>query len=53
MADEMSIKVSIVEDDDRVRSSLAQLIGSSAGFRCVSQHPSAEKALERTSIGQT
>jgi DNA-binding NarL/FixJ family response regulator len=39
------IKVSIVEDDVRVRKSLAQLIELSEGFCCVSQFPSAEKAL--------
>lgn len=39
------IKVSIVEDDARVRKSLTQLVELSEGFRCVSQYPSAEKAL--------
>lgn len=43
----MSISVSIVEDDADVRQSLARLINSSPGFRCVSQHPSAEEALEQ------
>ena len=43
---DMPITVSIVEDDVRVRGSLARLIDQSAGFRCVSQHPSAENALE-------
>ena len=42
----MSISVSIVEDDPGVRASLAQLIDSSPGFRCLSQHPSAESALQ-------
>jgi DNA-binding NarL/FixJ family response regulator len=42
----VSISVSIVEDDAGVRASLAQLIDSSPGFRCLSQHPSAEKALQ-------
>jgi DNA-binding NarL/FixJ family response regulator len=42
----MSIAVSIVEDDPGVRSSLAKLINSSPGYRCVSQHASAENALE-------
>jgi DNA-binding NarL/FixJ family response regulator len=42
----MSITVSIVEDDVRVRGSLARLIDHSEGFSCVSQHPSAENALE-------
>ena len=41
----MSISVSIVEDDAQVRTSLARLIDSSPGFRCVSQHASAENAL--------
>lgn len=43
----MSISVSIVEDDAEVRQSLARLINSSPGYRCVSQHPSAEEALEK------
>jgi DNA-binding NarL/FixJ family response regulator len=43
--DTMSISVSIVEDDPGVRNTLAKLIDSSAGFRCLSQHPSAESAL--------
>jgi DNA-binding NarL/FixJ family response regulator len=42
----MTIAVSVVEDDVRVRGSLARLIDRSEGFRCVSQHPSAENALE-------
>src|SRR5450756_2971703 len=42
----MSISVSIVEDDPGVRSTLAKLINSSPGYRCVSQHASAENALE-------
>ncbi len=42
----MSISVSIVEDDADVRRSLARLINSSPGYRCVSEHPSAEEALE-------
>jgi DNA-binding NarL/FixJ family response regulator len=42
----MSIAVSIVEDDPGVRSSLVKLINSSPGYRCVSQHSSAESALE-------
>ncbi len=41
----MSIAVSIVEDDPQVRSSLARLIDSSPGYRCVSRHDSAENAL--------
>ena len=42
----MSIAVSIVEDDPGVRSSLVKLINSSPGYQCVSQHSSAENALE-------
>ncbi|HVM50304.1 MAG TPA: response regulator transcription factor [Candidatus Acidoferrum sp.] len=42
----MSLSVSIVEDDPGVRASLARLIDSSPGFRCLSQHPSAELALQ-------
>ena len=41
----MSIAVSIVEDDARVRASLARLVDSTPGFRCVSNHSSAEDAL--------
>ena len=41
----MSIAVSIVEDDPQVRGSLAKLIDSSPGYRCVSRHGSAENAL--------
>ena len=42
----MSIAVSIVEDDPGVRSSLVKLINGSPGYRCVSQHSSAENALD-------
>jgi DNA-binding NarL/FixJ family response regulator len=42
----MNISVSIVEDDSEVRDSLAKLINSSPGYRCVSAHASAEDALE-------
>lgn len=42
----VKIQVSIVEDDVRVRTNLARLIEGSAGFRCLSQHPNAENALE-------
>lgn len=42
----MSISVSIVEDDAGVRSSLAKLIDSSPGFRCLTQHPTGESALQ-------
>ena len=42
----MSISVSIVEDDSDVRTTLAKLIHGSPGYRCVSQHGSAEVALQ-------
>jgi DNA-binding NarL/FixJ family response regulator len=41
----MPINVAIVEDDVRLRGTLARLIDSTKGFCCVSQHPSAENAL--------
>ncbi len=41
-----SIRVSIVEDDARVRGSFSRLVDRSPGFRCVSQHRSAEDALD-------
>jgi len=45
----MSISVSIVEDDAQVRASLARLIDSSAGYRCVSQ-TAAPKTRCKTSL---
>jgi len=45
-----SITVSIVEDDVKVRSSLARLIDTTEGFICVSQHPNAENALKEIPI---
>lgn len=41
----MAIKVSIVEDDEGVRESLATLINDAEGFQCVSSHATAEDAL--------
>jgi DNA-binding NarL/FixJ family response regulator len=41
-----AIRVSVVEDDARVRASLARLIDGAAAFRCVSQHESAEQAID-------
>jgi DNA-binding NarL/FixJ family response regulator len=41
----MSIRVSIVEDNNRVRASLAKLIDLSDGFKCVSEHSSGEEAV--------
>lgn len=42
----MPITVSIVEDQDQLRSTLARVIDRSDGYQCVGQHPSAEAALE-------
>ena len=42
----MPVKVSIVEDNDRVRESLTSLIEGARGFRCVGAHRSAEAALK-------
>jgi DNA-binding NarL/FixJ family response regulator len=39
------ITVAIVEDDDRVRTTLANLLDRTAGIRCVSHHASAEEAI--------
>lgn len=41
----MTISVSIVEDDVKVRESLGRLIDGSPGYRCVSRHASGEDAL--------
>ena len=45
----MSISVSIVEDDAGLRDNLARLIDGAPGFRCSSQHASAENALRDVS----
>ena len=42
----MAITVSIVEDNDQLRSTLARVINRSPGFQCVGDHASAEAALE-------
>jgi len=42
----MAITVSIVEDQEPLRTTLARVIDRSEGFQCVGQHPSAEAALE-------
>lgn len=46
------ITVSVVEDDVKVRGSLARLIDSTKGFACVSQHPDGENALKEIPISQ-
>ncbi len=40
-----TIRVSIVEDDARVRASMARLIDGADRFACVSQHESGERAI--------
>src|ERR1035438_8651831 len=42
----MPITVSIVEDNDQLRGTLARVISRAEGFKCVSQYPNAEAALE-------
>src|SRR5215510_13058806 len=39
------IRVAVVEDDDKIRSSLVVLIEGSHGFRCVASYENAESAL--------
>ncbi len=41
----MPIHVSIVEDNDKLRGTLAKVIGRTAGFSCVSDYGNAEDAL--------
>ena len=41
----MPITVSIVEDNDQLRSTLARVISRAEGFKCVSQYGNAEAAL--------
>jgi DNA-binding NarL/FixJ family response regulator len=43
----MPTTVSIVEDNDQLRATLARLIDREEGFRCVSHYPDAESALAR------
>jgi len=42
----MAITVSIVEDNDQLRGTLARVISRAEGFRCLSQYPDAEAAVE-------
>jgi DNA-binding NarL/FixJ family response regulator len=42
----MAITVSIVEDNDKFRGTLARVLNRAEGFRCVSEYPSAEDALK-------
>jgi len=45
----MPITVSIVEDNDQLRETLARVIGRAANFECVGRHATAEAALEQIS----
>jgi DNA-binding NarL/FixJ family response regulator len=42
----MPITVSIVEDNDKLRATLARVLNRAPGFECVSEYPNAEAALE-------
>ena len=42
----MPISVSIVEDNDQLRGTLARLLDRSEGFRCLSHYANAEEALK-------
>ena len=42
----MAITVSIVEDNEQLRGTLARVINREEGFRCLSQYPDAEAAVE-------
>jgi DNA-binding NarL/FixJ family response regulator len=42
----MPISISIVEDNEKLRGTLARVLNRAEGFRCVSQYPSAEEALK-------
>jgi DNA-binding NarL/FixJ family response regulator len=42
----MPISISIVEDNEKLRGTLARVLNRAEGFRCVSQYPSAEDALK-------
>jgi RNA polymerase sigma factor (sigma-70 family) len=42
----MAISVSIVEDNEKLRGTLARVLNRADGFTCASQHPSAEDAIK-------
>lgn len=42
----MAIQVSIVEDDEQIRTSLFDLISDAPGYSCVAAYPTAEQALK-------
>ncbi|MBX2990997.1 MAG: response regulator transcription factor [Bacteroidetes bacterium] len=41
----MTIKISIIDDDDSFRRGIAKLINGARGFKCVSEYPDCESAL--------
>jgi DNA-binding NarL/FixJ family response regulator len=43
----MAIKVAIVEDDTKVRGSIAMLINGAPGYTCAASYPNAEAALKQ------
>ena len=43
----MSIAVSIVEDSDKFRTTMARVLDRAEGFRCVSHYANAEEALKK------
>lgn len=53
MAKTGAIRVSIVEDDERIRNSLRIFIDGSEGFCCVSAHPDAEETVREMAPGKT
>jgi DNA-binding NarL/FixJ family response regulator len=42
----MPINVSIVEDSDKFRETLARVLNRAEGFRCISHYPNAEEAIK-------
>lgn len=48
----MKIRVSLIENDSRLRESLASAINSSADIECVSQHPNGADALKHLPAAQ-
>jgi len=42
----MSVQISIVEDNEQLRATLARMIDREEGFQCLSHFPSAEAAIE-------
>ncbi len=46
----MPTTISIVEDNDKLRTTLAKVIDRAEGFHCVSHYPSAEAALQNLPV---